>query len=95
MPLRPWSSTASGLYSWLPLPGDGSAEWSGYWELADLPQAYNPERGWVATANSDMTGALYDGDPTNDGWSPLQTLPDQAYRLQRIQELQRLQCADL
>lgn len=87
VPLRPWSTTASGLYSWLPLPGDGTAEWSGYWDLADLPQAFNPERGWVATANSDMTGALYDGDPTNDGWSPLQTLPDQAYRLQRIQQL--------
>ncbi|MFW2388066.1 MAG: penicillin acylase family protein, partial [Polyangiales bacterium] len=30
----------------------------------ELPQASNPESGYIATANNAMTGALFDGDPT-------------------------------
>jgi penicillin G amidase len=44
-PLRPnWD----GL---LPVPGDGSYEWSGFLTQDRLPREINPERGWVATAN--------------------------------------------
>lgn len=35
----------------LPAPGDGRYEWSGFWSGDDLPRAYNPARGYVATAN--------------------------------------------
>jgi len=35
------------------LPGwDGQHEWSGYLPFDELPQAINPERGWIATANN-------------------------------------------
>jgi len=35
----------------LPVPGDGSYEWTGFYDMDQLPQEYNPKRGWVATAN--------------------------------------------
>lgn len=34
----------------LPVPGDGRYEW-GFLERDELPSAYNPEKGWFATAN--------------------------------------------
>lgn len=52
------------------LPGDGSAEWTGF--LADdlVPWQKNPTSGYLATANNDVVGDTLDNDPTND------TLPD-------------------
>ncbi|MCE9530633.1 MAG: penicillin acylase family protein [Planctomycetes bacterium] len=35
----------------LPVPGDGGFEWSGFLDVADLPQSFNPKIGWLATAN--------------------------------------------
>ena len=35
----------------LPVPGDGSYEWSGYYDMDQLPVESNPERGWVGSAN--------------------------------------------
>jgi penicillin amidase len=84
IPNRPWAS--ADLPSWLPLPGDGSAEWDGFLAPSDIPQAQNPDTGYVATANNDMTGALYDGDPTNDGLPMLQHFTATGYRQQRILE---------
>lgn len=84
VPNRPWASTE--LPSWLPLPGDGTAEWDGVIPEAMLPQANNPPTGYLATANGDMTGALADGDPTNDGRPMLQHFVDEGYRQERILE---------
>jgi penicillin amidase len=36
----------------LPVPGDGRYEWQGYFDMDALPEEYNPERGFVATANA-------------------------------------------
>ncbi len=72
VPLRPWASNA--LPPWLPLPGDGSAEWAGYVPLEQLPQAENPAAGAIATANQDLTGASADGDLLNDGQLALQAI---------------------
>lgn len=36
----------------LPVPGDGRYEWQGFYDMDKLPVEYNPERGWIATANS-------------------------------------------
>ncbi len=45
MPVRPnWD----GL---LPVPGDGRYEWAGFWGGDQLPSAYNPAAGWLASAN--------------------------------------------
>ena len=35
----------------LPVPGDGRYEWSGYHDMDELPETYNPAQGFVATAN--------------------------------------------
>lgn len=35
----------------LPVPGDGSYEWDGYYDMDQLPVSYNPERGWLQTNN--------------------------------------------
>jgi len=51
---------------WLPMPGDGCCEWTGYVPKAELPQAKDPESGFVATANNDATGYTQDNDPLND-----------------------------
>lgn len=87
VPRRPWASPL--LPSWVPVPGDGSAEWQGAVPYAELPQALNPPDGYIATANNDMTGHLADGDPTNDGQEAFQALLADGYRHERI--VQRIQ----
>lgn len=64
------ASTYEGTLPCRILPGDGSAEWTGF--LADdlVPWAKNPPSGYLATANNDLIGDTLDNDPTND------TLPD-------------------
>ena len=51
---------------WLPMPGDGSTEWTGTISDADLPQAMDPQKGWVVTANNDQVGTTEDNNPLND-----------------------------
>ena len=64
VPERPWASLA--MPPWLPLPGDGSAEWGEPIPTDELPQMVNPTNGYIVTANTDPTGTTFDGDPTND-----------------------------
>lgn len=35
----------------IPVPGDGSHEWAGFYDMDELPVSFNPEQGWIATAN--------------------------------------------
>ncbi len=37
----------------LPVPGDGQYEWQGFLPILDLPSAFNPPEGYIATANED------------------------------------------
>jgi penicillin amidase len=46
--LAPRRRTWDGL---LPVPGDGRHEWDDFWDMDALPQAYDPDEGWIATAN--------------------------------------------
>ena len=70
----------------LPLPGDGSAEWDGFVPRSELPQAFNPAEGFLVTANADPIGVTYDNDTFNDGpylghtWAP-------GFRMERSHEL--------
>jgi len=82
VPLRPWAGTAPNLVPllpWLPLPGDGSAEWgsgnaadncnsmapsANCWTAdVDLPHGTNPDAGFFLTANSDPSGDTDDNNP--------------------------------
>ncbi|QSR20129.1 penicillin acylase family protein [Novosphingobium sp. KA1] len=35
-----------------PAPGDGSFDWTGILPVEDMPSLYNPEQGWIASANA-------------------------------------------
>ena len=79
-------------FPWLPLDGtcatpDTCYEWEEYFAYSELPQTFNRANGYVATANSDLTGANIDGNPTNDGYAPLQSGVAAGYRQARIVEL--------
>ncbi|HHH11151.1 MAG TPA: hypothetical protein ENK23_03660, partial [Sorangium sp.] len=64
-----WNSDSySGRLPCLVLPGDGSADWSGYWPSQRVPWAENPLVGYLATANHDPVGLTFDNDPSNDTW---------------------------
>jgi penicillin amidase len=88
LPQRPWAS----IYPpWLPIPGTGEAEWGPWIDYDRLPQSKNPEAGYIATANNDMTGASFDGNPTNDGHDTIQVFLAPGYRAGRI--AQRLEAS--
>ncbi len=63
----------------LPVPGDGRYEWQGYRDMDELPVEFNPDRGWVATANEMNLPAGYDV-PLGWEWAG-------PYRRQRIGEV--------
>ena len=74
-PIRPKSS---GL---VPVPGDGRFEWAGYLPIKEKPHAFNPDIGYIATANNNVTPPDY---PHRDaiGWSWADP-----YRFARIAEV--------
>ena len=45
----------------LPVPGNGKYEWRGF--RTDLPREFNPERGYIATANNNVHPPGYQGRP--------------------------------
>jgi penicillin G amidase len=90
LPSRPWVSAS--LNPAFPLPGDGQAEWGMPIPYESLPQLLNPELGIIVTANHDMTGALSDGDATNDAQEPgvaqaMQERPAFGYRYSQSMRL--------
>jgi penicillin amidase len=47
-------------YGLVPVPGwSGEYEWLGYLALDELPQAYNPDSGWLATSNNLVVDGSY------------------------------------
>ncbi|MDR6866974.1 penicillin amidase [Microbacterium resistens] len=65
---------------WLPQPGWSSAyDWRGYIPFAQLPVSYNPEEGYIVTANNAIVPRSYPYQLTED-W-------DYGYRAERITAL--------
>ena len=93
VPNRSWASASQP--TWLPLPGDGSAEWAGFVDRATIPDLIDPTAGFVVASNSDFVGDWEDGDNTNDGHPPMQQILSigSSYRQQRIAELLRASTA--
>lgn len=55
--IAPIRSNFSGM---VPVPGDGSYEWDGYLPIKEKPHDYNPEKGFIATANQNVTPDDYE-----------------------------------
>ncbi|MGQ0641846.1 MAG: penicillin acylase family protein [Gemmatimonadaceae bacterium] len=72
MPRRSWS----GL---LPVPGDGRFEWSGFVPGGQLPRAFNPASGFIATANHNILPPGY-RIPLSYEWAS-------RYRIDRVREV--------
>ena len=72
MPTRKWS----GL---LPVPGDGSHEWSGFVPGRALPRAYNPASGFINTSNDNILPTGYT-TPISYEWAT-------RYRAERVREV--------
>ncbi len=58
VPLR-----AKGFAPYKVLPGDGRAEWGADMDRKYIPHAYNPKKGFLATANADPIGVTAKNDP--------------------------------
>ena len=54
--IAPIRNNSSGL---VPVPGDGRYDWGGYLPIAEKPHAVNPKKGFIATANQNVTPAEY------------------------------------
>ncbi|PQJ14353.1 penicillin acylase family protein [Aureicoccus marinus] len=54
--IAPVRNNFSGL---VPVPGDGRYEWDGYLPIVQKPHAVNPEKGYIATANQNVTPRDY------------------------------------
>lgn len=74
-PIRP---NFSGL---VPVPGDGSYEWDYYLPIIEKPNAYNPENGFIATANQNVTPDNY------NKWNAIGFSWSDPYRGDRVNEV--------
>jgi penicillin G amidase len=70
---------SGGWYGRLPVPGTGAFGWDGFRPHTELPQEYNPERGWVGTANHDVQPPGY--------YPPLMFRSGPFSRWDRLQEM--------
>jgi len=76
--IAPIRKNFSGL---VPVPGDGRYEWEGYLPIVEKPHDINPETGFIATANQNVTPETYDRwDAIGYSWSD-------PYRGQRVEEV--------
>ena len=74
IPMRSEAALTAEHPPYLPLPGTGEYEWlqdengrPRFLPSDEVPQVRNPERGWLVTANNDITGSTQDNDVLNDG----------------------------
>lgn len=78
--IAPIRKNFSGL---VPVPGDGRYEWDGYLPIIDKPNEVNPARGFIATANQNVTPENYEHwDAIGYSWSD-------PYRGDRVEEVLR------
>ena len=55
--IAPIRKTHSGL---VPVSGNGNFEWKDYIDIVEKPNIFNPEKGYIATANQNVTPEDYD-----------------------------------
>ncbi|MFO0747502.1 MAG: penicillin acylase family protein [Myxococcota bacterium] len=86
LPIR--KNIAAGNYDYppfLPMPGDTSdCAWDGFVPRSAIPQAKNPAKGYLVTANADPVGVSFDNDPFDDGDYYIGYAWDPGYRVDTI-----------
>jgi len=78
-------STYEGVSPCFVLDGSGEHEWTGRLDDRFIPHDQNPDKGFIATANSDAVGVTEDGNPHNDAHF-LGCSFENGHRLARIDE---------
>ena len=78
--IAPVRNNFSGM---VPVPGDGRYEWDGYLPIIEKPNAYNPEQGFLATANQNVTPNDY------KHWNAIGFSWSDPYRGDRVNEVLR------
>ena len=76
--IAPIRKNFSGL---VPVPGDGRYEWDGYLPIIQKPNSYNPEIGFIATANENVTPQDY------EHWNAIGFSWSDPYRGMRVGEV--------
>lgn len=76
--IAPIRANFSGM---VPVPGDGSYEWEGYLPIKEKPHSVNPQIGFIATANQNVTPKEYNHwDAIGFSWAD-------SFRGERIEEV--------
>lgn len=76
--IAPIRRNFSGL---IPVPGDGTYEWDGYLPIVEKPNDHNPDKGFIATANQNVT------PPDYEHWDAIGFSWSDPYRGNRIEEV--------
>jgi penicillin amidase len=76
--IAPLRRNFSGL---VPVPGDGRYEWDGYLPIKEKPHVFNPESGFFATANQNVTPESY------NHWDAIGFMWSDPFRGERINEV--------
>lgn len=76
--IAPLRKNFSGL---VPVPGDGTHEWGGFLPIMEKPNQVNPQKGYIATANQNVTPASY------SNWEAIGYSWSDPYRGERIDEV--------
>ncbi len=76
--IAPVRTNFSGL---VPVPGDGSYEWERYLPIPEKPNLLNPESGFFATANQNVTPESY------NNWNAIGYIWSDPYRGDRVNEV--------
>ncbi|WP_350285818.1 penicillin acylase family protein [uncultured Croceitalea sp.] len=76
--IAPVRKRFSGL---VPVPGDGRYEWEGYLPIIEKPNDYNPAKGYLATANQNVTPEDY------NHWNAIGFSWSDPYRGDRVNEV--------
>jgi len=71
----------NGFSGMVPIPGDGSHEWDGYLPIIEKPNEFNPEKGFIATANQNVTSENY------KHWNAIGYSWSDPYRGDRVNEV--------
>ena len=75
--IAPVRNQSSGL---VPVPGDGSYDWDGYLPIREKPNDFNPKKGYLATANQNVT------PPNYKHWNAIGFSWSDPYRGERVNE---------